>query len=354
MLILTSPTTKSGHWTIQERAVTNGSVKEIKADIVCNDCKLLPIHEQIKCLHKKPKGNPLKSAEARQQVANGDTYDINTKAREQLGIYDTLRAGYYDKDQIDKFFSDENIIEPKNEPNEYYLTFDPNGGGKNQSAIIIGSFIDSKYVICTVDSKETKDYGDITRFFYDNIKLFHKTIRKTEKRKIICFIESQSNFTGGIFKEYLDKKIQYDNDTDCYNIWFAQDTAKRKHSNYDYGVTINGKRLQDMTARVSQAFISNSFYFHHKWTTCNQFGHAWIKNEFKSQLTRFKHFDMNENSLYRSNGKKIKNDSGKGENNAYNDDISDTLHMLVYWYFEWNHKPFFRDQKMEIEISLGK
>jgi hypothetical protein len=345
-LSLSSPSIKDGTPFTKDCLTTDGSVLNIPADLICIACSKLPLNKQAQCLHKKPKGNPLKSSKMRKQASKSANF--MSTIREEQGIVKKQKLGYYPKEHIDFLFSPKNFIKEYTTPTCYFACFDPNAGDLNHTACVTGYFANSQYVICGVDTKQTKEYTEFTDFFINNIRLLHHSFRKDRYIPIIAVIESQSSWNGDVIKDKINNLVMYENDKTFENIHILSDKSKQKHGIERGGVTINASRLNQMTYHLSSLMMVSGLRFHNDWVTACEMGKEVVIIEFENQLRRFLHYDEGQNSGYNSNGKKIKNNSGK--EGKLNDDISDALHMFVSWYHWFMFNPEYQQQRSKLKL----
>lgn len=344
--MLSSPPKKKGTWFARELAVTDGSVKNIVAELICNECRANP-NPSVKasCLHKKPRGNKLKSSKVRKSDSKATGTSIMATLRESAGYLDEESGGWYPKQHLDAFFS--SFVEPPKDPSFHFLFFDPNAGGMNHTAYVGGTVVGGVYYICGFDTKQTAEFDQFNDFILNNIKEYHVKIRKFRHIPLVCAIESQKSWDGCAFKERICMLLK-EGDRDFENVYFLSDEQKQKDNTIRYGVNVNAKRLNQMAYRLSSVFSSYAIKIHPKWATCHTYGRDELLKEFKEQMKRFKHFEEDENSVFTTSGKRRKNNSGK--EGLLNDDISDCLHGLVFWTHALCYNNIYRDQKRQFGI----
>lgn len=348
LMMVTTPAVKSGHWFTELSQSGSPEIFMASFDLICEECQKLPAHQMVTCIHKKPRGNKQKDRKIRLQASKSTTF-FDSKLKETMGHATKVRVGYYPKEHIDFLFSSAAIVSGDPTPRCYFACFDPNAGDKNHTACILGYVTrDLQYVICGIDTKQTIEYEEFVSFFTDNLVLLHENIRKDRTIPIIAVVESQSSWNGDIISTKVNELVHQKGVKSLENILFLSDKSKQKHGKMRCGVCINSGRLNDMTARLAMAFATHSVRIHSDWVTASELGRDAIIGELCSQLRRFKHFDENQNSGFKSSGVKIKNNNGK--EGVLNDDISDALHMFIAWSYWFYYNPEYADQRRMIRL----
>lgn len=340
---ISSPPTKDGTWFGRELQNKDNTCKIIHAEIICQECKKKPPHVQILCDHKKPRGNKLKSSKVRKSEQNSSGDNIKAVLIEGMGFSKEQNSCFYPDGDLNELFSPKNFKSPPSIPGFYIACFDPNAGGANHTAFVGGTVVQGKFYICCVDDKRTIEFKDYCLFIVENIEKLHDIHRKDNRIPIVLIIESQTSWNGDTMKDIIDTLSgSFVHSTKFKNVHFLSDIQKQKDG-IRHGVNASAVRLNKMAEKLSLILTMKNLSFHSNVVTCCEWGLKYILDDFESQLRRFKHFEKGENSVYLPSGKKRKNNDGK--EGILSDDISDALHMFIFWTLEIFKNPIYKTQK---------
>jgi hypothetical protein len=354
LISISSPPLEHGSWYSEEMACTDGSVKVIKFEVVCETCKKLPFDEMIKCLHKRPNDNPSKSKQAR---INGSKSTTNSAsyAQEDLGVMPAVGTAYYPMELLNHLFDDKHAKDRTPisitgfTPKFYMAFFDPNAYGLNDYACVFACENKGKHYICSIDTINSKSYDEQKEFIFGNIRTFHYKIRKTTKIPLVLVIESQASTSSDQIKSEAQIKMDFFNADYLENVHFFSDIAKQKNGNMNTGTIINEKRLNEMTEVMSTYLACGAVCIIDDWTTNNKMGKDYVYNQAMKQFKQFRHFALGENSKRLPSGKRVKNNSGKV--GKLNDDIVDCFHGVLYYMKLLLYNPEYKIQKENFGIN---
>ena len=309
---------------------------------ICERCAKLDPTKWRLCTHGSGANPTFKNRESNRKW--GKVYRLAGNAdadlRENFGVITAVGEPCFQREKIERAFDarryimeDPAMTAADREIPCIFACIDPNGGGSNNSAIVIGyrNLRTQRVVVCWADRTPTKGLNAFREFVRRNVVGFRKKFTQFKNERMVVCTESNARFDGDYVHDVLCPDgifLGDDVGRDLIGeVKFMSDNGKRD------GITKTAKRTQHYILHTSNHLETDSLRIHKNISTGNtKETPGKILEEMTEELKRFKWPELDVHNPRYSSSSKV-NISGKF--NGQSDDMAIALFMLIYFSFHY-------------------